>query len=368
MRHPSLLPVEQIEPALVGMVPICRELRMRSEGLLDNLFITENGDLALVECKLWRNPEARREVVAQILGYAKDMATWSFEELEEAINGTKPLDGQSSSRRRLWDLVGGNPNLNEASFHDAVSRNLARGRFLLLVVGDGIQERMAAMSDFLQQHAGFHFTLAFVELALFEAPGGFLVQPRVLARTENIERAIVRVEDGRISVTAPNVPAGGPAATRRTTSITEERFYEELQKTCPSAPEQLRSFFDELSQYDVRSELGSDSLVLRWPPDEENSWNMATISKKRAIWTDYLGKQAQAAGLLPAHKQYLEDLKSLVPGASVRVTPKETAWYVAVNKDYVKVDALLADDARRKGWLAAIQRFQAAASPHGQDR
>ena len=25
----------------------------------------------LIECKLWRNPEARREVVGQILDYAK---------------------------------------------------------------------------------------------------------------------------------------------------------------------------------------------------------------------------------------------------------------------------------------------------------
>jgi hypothetical protein len=304
----------------------------------------------------------------QILEYAKDIATWNFEGLEEAISRTRPLEGQSATGRRLWELVGGNAELDEASFHDAVSRNLKRGRFLLLIVGDGIQERMTAMSAFLQQHAGFHFTLAFVELALFESPGGFIVQPRVLAQTQNIERAIVRIEDGRIAITPPEILAGGLSAARRTTSITEERYYEELQQNCPGAPEKLQNFFDELSEYEVRPEFGTDSLVLRWRPEEGKAWNLATITKRGEVWTDYLGKQAQAANLLLKYKDYLRDLGSLDPVAIVRETPKETAWYVAINKKCIKIDALLTDDARKKGWLAAIQRFQAAASPPSVDR
>ena len=74
MAQPSLLPVRQIEPAFTNMVPVCVELPMLS-GVLDNLFVTPRGDLALVECKLWRNPEARRQVVAQIIDYAKEMST-----------------------------------------------------------------------------------------------------------------------------------------------------------------------------------------------------------------------------------------------------------------------------------------------------
>jgi len=54
MRHPSLLPVDQIEPAFNTLVPICIELPMRS-GSLDNLLVTPAGDFALVECKLWRH-------------------------------------------------------------------------------------------------------------------------------------------------------------------------------------------------------------------------------------------------------------------------------------------------------------------------
>jgi hypothetical protein len=182
MRHPSLLPVDQIEPAFNTLVPICIELPMQA-GYLDNLLVTPAGDLALVECKLWRNPEARREVIAQIIDYAKEISTWSYEALQEAISRTKSLDDPNSkATRRLYDLVAANNEIDEALFHDAISRNLKRGRFLLLIIGDGIREGVESMAEFLQQHAGFHFTLAFVELALFKSPGGYIAQPRVLAK------------------------------------------------------------------------------------------------------------------------------------------------------------------------------------------
>jgi len=33
-----------------------------------------------VEAKLWRNHEARQEVIAQVIKYASDMATWSYQD------------------------------------------------------------------------------------------------------------------------------------------------------------------------------------------------------------------------------------------------------------------------------------------------
>lgn len=45
-------------------------------GYVDNLLATPDGDLVLVGCKLWRNPEALREVVGQTLDYAKELSAW----------------------------------------------------------------------------------------------------------------------------------------------------------------------------------------------------------------------------------------------------------------------------------------------------
>ena len=101
-------------------------------------------------------------------------------------------------------------------------------------------------------------------------------------------------------------------------------------------------------------------MILRWRPDDTKSWNLGTITSSGQVWMDYLGLQAKNAGLLNLEKEYLTKLARLVPGAYVKQTRKETAWNVAAQDGKsIKVDALLADEARKDGWLRAIAEFQA---------
>src|SRR5690606_32731783 len=81
--------------------------------------------------------------------------------------------------------------------HHALSVNLRRGRFLLLIVGDGIREGVEAIADYLQRHAGLHFAMGLVEMPIFTLPdGGLLVTPRVLARTVSVVRTVISAPDG----------------------------------------------------------------------------------------------------------------------------------------------------------------------------
>jgi hypothetical protein len=48
-------------------------------------------------------------------------------------------------------------DLDEIGFTDALTHNLRRGRFLLLIVGAGIREGMEAIAEYLQPQAGLHF-------------------------------------------------------------------------------------------------------------------------------------------------------------------------------------------------------------------
>jgi hypothetical protein len=82
------------------------------------------------------NPEARREVVAQIIDYAHCMASWSYEDLERAISRASVPDGEPRPRS-LFEATHDAEDGGEANFIDTVSRNLRLGRMLLLVVGDG---------------------------------------------------------------------------------------------------------------------------------------------------------------------------------------------------------------------------------------
>ena len=58
--HPELMPFDEIEHGAGGFIPIVQELRLDGNVRLDVLGVTPHGRLVLVECKLWRNPQARR--------------------------------------------------------------------------------------------------------------------------------------------------------------------------------------------------------------------------------------------------------------------------------------------------------------------
>lgn len=206
---PAALPIHEIDPAFAGAVPVCRELQTPA-GAIDNLLVTPSGMPVLVECKLWRNPEGRREVVGQILDYAKELSRWSSADLQRAVNARLGTTGNA-----ILELVrAGMPDVDESDFNDALTVNLRRGRFLLLIVGDGIREGVEAIAEYLQRHAGLHFSLGLVELPVYRLPdGGRLVAPRVLAHTTVITREVVAVPDGfavRAEEDGPEDAAEGP--------------------------------------------------------------------------------------------------------------------------------------------------------------
>ena len=197
-KHPQSLPITEINPSFAGLVPICREL-LTPAGPLDVLYATREGRLVVLEAKLWRNPEARRKVIGQILDYAKELSHWSYETLDAAIRAAVRRD--QGTAKSLFEVVSEqHGELDEAQFIDAVSRNLRRGELLLLIAGDGIRENVGAITNFIEDHGTLHFTFGLIEMAIYQMPNGMhLVQPRVLARSEVIRRIVVDVRGGELA-------------------------------------------------------------------------------------------------------------------------------------------------------------------------
>ena len=163
-RYPQTLPVATIDAAYDNAVPVCRELSSPA-GYVDALYVNALGRLTLAEFKLWRNPQARREVIGQILDYAKEIAPWGYEDLQREVSKSLKRPGNL-----LFDLVRAtDPDVDEGVFVDNVTRHLRRGEFLLLIIGDGIREGVENIVDFVQKHSGLHFNLALVEAALYRA-------------------------------------------------------------------------------------------------------------------------------------------------------------------------------------------------------
>ena len=227
-EHPSILPIGEIDPIFKGAVAVCRELETPA-GPIDNFLVTPSGLPVLVECKLWRNAEARREVVGQILDYAKELARFTVSDLQREV--AKRLGRGPSA---LLDIVrAADPMVDETEFNDNLTANLRRGRFLLLLVGDGIRERVEAIAEYLQAHAGLHFSLGLVELPIYELPdGGRIVAPRVLVHTHVITRTVVAAPDGHAVEDAETAAAAEAQIDPETAALGDARqaFWTEFLK------------------------------------------------------------------------------------------------------------------------------------------
>ena len=192
--RPELLPVEELDASFGPEICIGREVKC-NVGAIDNLYISPRGKLTIVETKLWRNPEARRQVVAQILDYAKELAGWSYDRLNAA--SLTYLSSGEIKYASLADMMiqrGYIDSDGEANFIDEVQVCLEKGQFLLLIVGDGIKQGVKSLTEALSSSPALQFQFGLVELEIYQFGTKKMVIPRLLAKTENIDRMVVRVE------------------------------------------------------------------------------------------------------------------------------------------------------------------------------
>jgi hypothetical protein len=356
-NYPALLPVEQIEPGFGTPIPLCRELTLTfgagRSGALDNLFATPDGGLVISEAKLWRNPEARRSVVAQAMEYAGAIFRLTYEELQSAV-----LRARNSEKERfnsIYEIVSQQTSeIDEAQFVDAMSRNLRRGRAIICVIGDGIREDLAPLAELLQSHAGHRFTFALIELAIYDAPqaGVRIVNPSVLAQTALIERGVVQIEDSsdgnrRITI---REPAQVPTGSSRSFGISEDEFYDFLQQKAPNIPALVKDFLAKAEALGVSADL-QGGLNLKHPSPVGNALNLGTIDKGGFLETG----PATWWGRTEIGRRYNETLAKLIKGI-VRETKngKESSVRTASGKMPRVSDLLPAYEVQ---WLQAIENY-----------
>ncbi|NOT36593.1 MAG: DUF4268 domain-containing protein [Saprospiraceae bacterium] len=191
---PESLPISDIDESYNPVIPVCKELNTPA-GAIDIFMITPNGDLVIIETKLWRNPEARRKVVAQILDYAKELANWTYEDLQREVNKRLKTKGNTLyeySKKASSDLI-----LSESDFVDAVSRNLRIGKFMLLIVGDGIREGAGGIAEFINRAGNLNFNLSMVEYSIYTNELGIkLALPRIIVKTIEIQKINIETAVG----------------------------------------------------------------------------------------------------------------------------------------------------------------------------
>ncbi len=296
-KHPSCLPIDEIEPAFGDLIPICMELST-PHGPIDNVFLTPTGDIVIAEVKLWRNPEMRRMVVAQALDYAASIFSMSYEEFERAVLKNKSVSATGASS--LYEVADHPEQLDEAAFVDAINRNLRQGRALILIIGDGIRSETQQLMSLLEDYGNLQFTFALLELAVFtrpDRPEEFLICPRVLAKTEMLRRTVF--DTGiRPLASQGTIVSGTRKATSRPTkdlqSISSEQFWEAMSTLDSSLPPKLQSFLVSVEELGVTPEF-KRSLILRWTTPEGLAINLGYIERNGKMWTNEVHNKLPSA-------------------------------------------------------------------------
>jgi hypothetical protein len=356
--HPEVFPIGQIESDYGDLIPLCRELPLSfgggRSGALDNLFITRDGKLVLVEAKLWRNPEARRTVVAQALDYAAAVFQMSYGELQSAV--LKARCAGKAPASSLFEIVAGDSaGVDEDEFIDKVTRNLERGRAVIAVVGDGIREDVISLAGLVQSHAGHRFIFALVELTVYETPatGVRLVVPSVLAQTKLLERGVVRIEGDlppgqRLTVT---LPSSGPTkqSSGRGMGIGEDEFFELLGQNTGLA-EVLKVFLAKAEAFGVQADM-QGGLNLKHASPTDHLLNMGTITKGGFVDTGpstWFGREAVG-------RPYSDSLAKLIGGFVNEAGKKPDFGLRTSARRMPRLSDLLPQ--HEQAWLDAMEKY-----------
>lgn len=258
-KAPDILPSGHIDGVFAPLVCVAREVEVNS-GYIDILYISAKGHLVIVETKLWRNPEAKRQVVSQIIDYAKDLKVWDYSKLDSMFrsrHGGKALFEEMVERNYQQSD-------DEAYFIDTVERGLKNARFLLMIVGDGIREDVEKMTAFINESVSMQFQFALCELEVYELnEGQRLVVPQLTTKTQVITKTLFEAVPNNVSPIVTTT-----TATESTLTPAKKRKYVDMDDWAINTPlkhvtaTQMTDFINDFCALGYTYHVGTADLAI----------------------------------------------------------------------------------------------------------
>jgi hypothetical protein len=176
LSFPVLIPLDDAEPDALPLLPIGSEVVV-SSGFIDVLYIDASGMLTLAETKLKKNPEARREVVGQILEYAAALGQWSTKDVETRAETFLRCDsclpeykGLSFQEAMAKLSTRSTPEAGETTSVEDIRARIAealrKGQLRLIIAVDDIHEQLRRTITYLNTYSTFQIYL--LQLVRFE--------------------------------------------------------------------------------------------------------------------------------------------------------------------------------------------------------
>lgn len=158
--HPDLIPGVEVGART------CREFQSEV-GPADIVVVGAEGELTLVECKLAANPQIRREIVGQMFDYASRL--WKMDVDDFAARW----------HNRTQDSLFGEGYDDGFLLREALARNLAEGRFRIVLAVDEINPALKRMVEYLNFMSGPSTSVIAVEYSRLTQEGIEILMPRV---------------------------------------------------------------------------------------------------------------------------------------------------------------------------------------------
>lgn len=259
-KYPDILPVNEIEPVYYPLVSIGKEVFTENGGSIDNLFISTSGYLVLIETKLWRNPEAKRQVITQAIDYGSLLSSWSYERLDNIVKKySNHIEGHEVELASWVIQKSKLEEINPIQFEKTVSNNLRFGRFLIVIVGDKIRESLIDLVGYVNKYPTLALNVAMVELSCYHLNKNkewpLLVVPTIAAQTKIVERTIIEVTTSREDkVTVKTIQHGKTEKKQGRSILSENAYWEKLKE---STNEKIYTITKDVIEYYRQNEAAS---------------------------------------------------------------------------------------------------------------
>lgn len=174
-NNPDAVPIYDIDEN-IRLLVIAREVSVGS-GSIDAMGIDQNGDIYLIETKLFKNQD-KRTVVAQVLDYGASL--WKhgadFEDFLTPVEEQCQKNFELSLNEKLQEFYELETE-EVAELLDNMQTNLNTGAFKFVVLMDKIEKRLKDLVLFLNQNS--HFDVYAVEMEYYKHEGYEIVIPKV---------------------------------------------------------------------------------------------------------------------------------------------------------------------------------------------
>lgn len=174
-ENPESIPLYDIKED-TRLLILAREFETAS-GPIDALGIDKDGDIYIVETKLYKNPD-KRKVLAQQLDYGAALwkQTAAFDEFVQALE----VHVRKNFKVGLRDKVGAFFSLPEEAVEDLLDKmrtHLTDGRFRFVVLMDTLDPRLKDLISFVNQNS--QFDIFAVELEFYKHEAYEIVIPKL---------------------------------------------------------------------------------------------------------------------------------------------------------------------------------------------